>query len=492
MKELISASFAQGGIPEGWLSQPVKPAFERGGLRSGRVTQLTIPLPAVAWGRLRVELQVEPIGGATLEANDRVLHVVVALTDEYPRHRALKYLHELGVGRKRVAPRPGVRSVAFEFDHGRLRGFADGEEVVSATGPVPQRFFGDLHLGLWDDCLVRHIRVLGDDAITAPPYPAPARARKDFFLEVNVDFFDDLIRAPFTRPMFDDLFAEFESWGVRRCHWIYYGGRKNGWWDFAPLGVAENWAKTVQNVGEILPTAVQAAHAHGIQLIGMMKPFDMGFQRSFGEGTPEARRMGRAMRIGGPVGWIASFVAEHPELLSARKTGTHGPAENEVFTRIDLVKEDDAPCAFKASDIRLYVSDDNARYQPYEGPMEAEEVVEDYPVYVHAAPGAQRTAATRRSRVMRLSFLQIRSKYLVLAVPSRKRSFTNTFVNLVRVFGEKGEERRVTYATEPRSGPAGTKQGFLEGGLEFDHYGGTPTAVFAGFDVVASSFALDG
>ena len=159
-----------------------------------------------------------------------------------------------------------------------------------------------------------------------------------------MDLPDDLMHAPFTRDMFDRMFAEFNRWGVKRVHWIYYGGAKSGLWDCCIAGLAyRNWVKTVENMGEIFPAAVQSAHAHDLEIFGLIKPFDMGFFESFGEGTPAAKAHGKLARIGGPIGWIANFAAQRRDLITSRKPGVFGPARNKTFTRIDLVKEDDRP-----------------------------------------------------------------------------------------------------------------------------------------------------
>lgn len=273
------------------------------------------------------------------------------------------------------------------------------------------------------------------------------------------------------------------------------------------MGAAENVAKTVQNIGgEVFDEAVRAAHAHDIQIYGMMKPFDMGLWVSAGEGTPEAKAKGKVPRIGGPVTWMADFVAKNRQWIMSRKPGAWGDARNKIFTRIDLVKADAGPAAFKSQEVRLFVSDDNATYRPYEGPVEREEVIEDYPVWEHTSSGGRPTGQSRRSRVMRFKRLQISNQYVILAVGGRSGSFANTLVNLVHVFGEQGEERRVTYGVKVREvgqTPEGAatrkafdrkdpRADFEKYGLEYDCWPGVPTAVFPGFDGIRASCALDG
>ncbi|MFA7160915.1 MAG: hypothetical protein WC299_16585, partial [Kiritimatiellia bacterium] len=498
MKELATATFKDGRLPAGWsATYPGSDqfSFERGALSVGGHAAISIPLGEGSWDSLRVDIEAEFDPGASIKCGDADYRSIALCLPgtPYPRHHVSKQQHLLGESTARITEKNGRRSIVFEFEQGRLRACVDGQEVVAAGDRFPMPFTGWVFLDMWGNGLIHSVRAAGGNPCQVPLYQIPPRQSRDFFLEVNVDFFDDLINAPFNRKMFDELFAEFKTWGVRRCHWIDYGPMANGWWDHCPLGVAENAAKTFEQVGEILPAAVRAAHAHGIEIFGMFKPFDLGLHRSFGDGTPEAKAKGRLQRIGGPVGWVANFPAEQREFITCRKPGAFGPAENDVFTRIDLVKEDDNACAFSVRDLSLYVSDDNASYRPYEGPLLRQEVIEDYPVYEHTASGGRKTSRVRRARVMRLDGLCIAQPYLALCAPGRDRSFMNTLINLVHVFGKKGEERRLTFGIQSRirQKPDDKEPAFARSGIEFDHWPDTPSAVFPGYDVIASPVALD-
>jgi hypothetical protein len=332
---------------------------------------------------------------------------------------------------------------------------------------------------------------LGEGELIAPLYDIQPKTNDDFFLEVCVDPFDDLIPAAFNCNTFDELFAELKSWGTRRVQWIYYGKREDGWWDHSTWGVPKNAAQTYDNVGDIFKVAVESAHAHGLEIYGLLKPFDMGLRASYGEGTPEALECGRVPMVGGPVGWVTKFVAEHRELIMSRKPDVYGDAENEVFTRIDLVKDDDGPCAFSVDDIEILVSDDNATYRPYTGPVTRHEAVEDYPVYVHTASGAKKTEQTISARVFKFDGLEIHSKYFALAVSSREGSFNNNPTNMIHVFGELGEESKLTYGYMERLGPSGEALPFREHGVEFDSNPMVTAICAGGYDAIRAYFPFD-
>ncbi len=501
MRELMNVTFESGKFPADWVETERGCTFERGALRSGRVANVNVPLPGSGWRRLRVEVDVElqPTGGAALTCSDDKLTMAVDLK----RHTHGIYFYgglPLAEGKRAVPAKSGPRRVAFEYHDNRQSISVDGEEFIAGADPHSIPAAGTLKLQFWEDCLVHRVRILGDGEVKTPTFSYPPRRAKDFFLEVNVDFLDDLIYAPYDRGMFDQLFAEFARWGVQRCHWIHYGTHAEGFWDHI-IGSDVNYRKTYENVGEIFAAAVQAAHAHGVQIVGMLRPLETGLYYSDGEGTPEFRARSRERRIGGGVSMIPRFCAEHPELTMARKPGVWGPdSENALFHRLDLVKEGDGPADFGVNDLRLYVSDDNVAYRAYEGTMEREELVEDYPVWEHTSSGGRPTEVTRRSRVLRLKNLNLRSKYAALYVEGRGSSFTNTLVNLIHVFGEKGEERRLTYGIMRRSpylepdvngGLIAPVMDFRKVGIEFDtNYGGMGSACYAG-DHMSRAHALD-
>jgi hypothetical protein len=495
MLEIFNATFESGRMPADWIIERAEATFDGRVMQSGLITAASFVVTGSRWRTLRIETELEPAPDSVVECTDGTVAIVLDLISKTSRITAYggavlaEAVHD-------VPPKQGPHLLAMEFDHNHLRFFVDGREVATAKDPRPAPRGGLMRISFWNNCRVHRVRALAEGAVQEIHNIKPA---KDFLLEVNVDFFDDLIHAPFTAVMFDRLFAEFKSWGTRRVHWIYYGGARRGWWARAPRGVAENARRTMENAGEIFPAAVSAAHRHGIELYGLIKPFDMGFWHNVGESDPRAKTWGRMPRIGGPVGWIADFAADRRDLCMARKPAACGPAKNKFFTRIDLVKEDAAAAAFSVNDLNLFVSDDNTTYRPYAGPMTREEKIEDYPAWEHTASGGRPAGAARRSRIMRLKDLNIRSGYFAVGVQSRAGSFANTLVNLIHVFGPEGEERRLTYGLHFRrketikgavAQPVDAG-GIVDSGVDFDVWPGTPTAVFPGFNVWRSRLALD-
>lgn len=499
MQQLLDTRFEGNQLPDGWIEASRGFSFEAGVLRSGPGMNCRFMVPGYGWGRLRLEAEIEPVGGAVVTCQDGKFTTAVDLTRG--THR-ITFYGPRALNRTKTEPLAvqGARHlVAFEFDQGRIRATVDGREVITGSEPSPSPAFGLLGLGFHEDCRVHRVRIFGGDPLNAPPFPVLPRRGSLFDLEVAVDFVDDLMAAPWDAGMLDRLFGEFREWGVRRCQWIYYGTRADGWWDHA--GWAPwNVERTHENLGEVFPAAVRAAHAHGIEIHALIKPFDMGFYYSEPDGLPTASSRGKLPRIGGSKRWIANFPARYRDLVMARKPGTYGPAVNDAFTRIDLVHEASDPIAFAADQVELYVSNDNATYHRYDGAFSVSESIEDVPVWEHTASGGRPTDQRRRSRVLRLEGFSIRDPFLALRFPGRAQSFANTFLDLIHVYGERGEERRLTYGLLPRAPlqgpderdpePHGARD-FREVGVEFDVAPGPVPAVQPGYDFITTRHVLD-
>jgi hypothetical protein len=493
---LANIDLSTGSLPPGWIEQERKATYEDGALRNHGGAVLSTVLKDVSCRKFGIQIEAEALNGAHFTYQDGTIAIIADLTKGHCRilHCGRRLLAE--TRSLPIAPRTPFR-FSFDFDHGTIGASLNGDTIISAAAPEPIHFTGHVELGLWDDFLLRHLEITGSDFVERPPISP--RSDKPFAFEVTVDFVDDVIRSPWTAEMFDQLFATFRKWGVTRCQWIYYGKSADGLWEFAEC-VEDNIRKTVENVGEVLPAAARAAHAHGIRIFPVLKPFDMGYNLSYGEGTEKALRCGKLPRIGGPVGWISDFIANNRQFLMARKPGVDGPAKNPIFTQIDLVKDDADAAGFSVDDIEIFVSDDNATYRPYAGTVSRHEVIEDTPVWVHTSDGGKLSGESRPARVMRLSNLHLSEKYFAIQVPSRKETFSNTLINLVRVYGERGRELNLTYGVETRVAECELNSYvlftpidpcFRKSGVEFDKHPGTPTACFPGFDAIGSRYTLD-
>ena len=292
MQEIICEKFESGTIPHEWYVEAKKQSFEQNCYRTHEVMWFIIPLPKHEWKQIRVEIKAKSLCADNIQCTmDDSLGATIVLGDTpFVRHTAAKYQHCLAVSTESVAANDDFRTIAFEFDGRCIQGFVDGKELINANDSVVSTLAGTVRIGFTGDYLVEQIRVLGKKD-SERSLPSTSREdSNDLSLGVTIDFFDDLKNAPFTKEMLQNLFKEFSSWGVKRVDWIYNGKQSDGWWDFTPYGTAENYLETYNNMGEIFNVAVESAHACGIKIYGLFKPFDPGFKlRTYGEGTPGAK-----------------------------------------------------------------------------------------------------------------------------------------------------------------------------------------------------------
>lgn len=493
LQTFIDTRFEDGQLPANWIDEGRRATFVDGCLHSGRVFRPLFPLPDGAWKQLRLEAWVQSSGHDAIEFGTHRVMLMVNMA----RGRHNVSAHHGKTLATHFHPLPAndaVRHVVFTFDHGQWQASVDGTPVIDYKQSTDDCVAGLMALTFSGDCVIHRVCIAVGDATSSKLQTVKREPDQDFHLEVAVDLPDDLFYAPYTQAMLDQLFEEYASWGVRRCHWIY--DDKDNWWNYFFGPGYSNYLKTKENLGgDIFKAAVEAAHRQGIELYGIFKPFEMGYMlNTLGEGTPEAKERGRFGRIGGVISRCCDHVIDHRELMTCRKPGAYGPSENDVFTRIELVSDQSAPAAFTAEQIRLFVSDDNNTYRPYDGPVQYDEIVEER---------VDGNAKNRPCRIMQLSGLEIRSPFLAIAVPGNAGSFGNTLGNLIHVYGDQGEEQRITLGIVPRAGQLdydiekatiSNSKGldFCHFGIEYDNVAGTPSACLAGYDGIKEWFALDG
>ena len=466
MKTLLTTKFPGGKWPDDWQVSSAKTSPLAEGIHVHDSVEFQFLLPEAAGEHARLEIDLEPLGSVYVDCHNADILVGLNVAGfKCPRHVVAKnFQHLLGEATTPVPEKRGRCTVTVAFAGKRLAGEVDGEVLVEAADPHPRAMSHYLNVILGGPLILRGLRVLGTGAKSprTPPVPTP---EQEFFLEQAVDFHGFMCAAPFTTRTYDRMFAEFASWGVRRVHWIHYGSRVEGLWEASGWGTEANAARTFEQAGDIMEAATRAAHAHGIEIYGMLKPFDMV---------------------------TAKFVREHPEYLLARKPGAWGPPTQDAVARIDLVKEDARAAEIGVGDLKLYVSDDNASYRPYEGAIQRSEGIEEIPLLVPSPSGPRPTGDPRRCRVLRLAGLEIRNTYVAIAVGGRAGSFSNRRGNLLRVFGPGGEETRLTYGFVPMRPFGRAAKGFASDGVRFDCTGDTPSSTFPGYRPLEWSCALDG
>jgi hypothetical protein len=501
---LVDESFDKGVLPEGWYTDTAYPKYAKREWDCKNWDGVIVPLPHDGWKDLCVGVEFEQVvPGATVYcgADGKMGMGMVLDGPAWARQAISDGGNTLLESSAQIKTTGGRVLIAFEWTQEAMVVYADGVPVMSTGNIRKSARAGQIHMGI-RGAVVKRMVVYGKSL--GEKVEEPKQIVKGYPFEVTVDFNDDLMAAPWTQKTFDALFKEMKSWGALKVSWIDLGRAVDHYFDNAPLSIADHARETMQNVGDIFTCAVKTAHANGMELHGIFKPYDMAIAGFTVPPThPEAGAKNRIKQIGGSQSWATKMACENRHLMMSRKPGVWGPAINETWTRIDLVKDDDAPAGISLADVKLIVSDDNHRFRAYEGPIKASEVVEEYPVYKSTPSGPVPTGAKRRARVLRLEGLVIKEAFVAIEVAGAKRSFSNRLCDLLHVFGEKGEERRMTYGFTARKAglqalfdaSAGSVQKASvgpEGGFEFNRYPGAPSeAGTSGADPIIAPIALD-
>jgi hypothetical protein len=488
MQQIFDEKFSSGDLPDGWYTDTAFPEYSVGEWNCKKGDGVIIPLPHGSWSTLRLEVELIDIGAnATAFVGGDVRNALTVYLGENVngRHGASEGGYSI-LQTQTPFPKDERAHLAFEWTGQAMRATANGVEVLHAPNLRHAVSSGSFQTG-FRDCVVTRIAAFGTES--TPLARQPRALNEEYPLEVTVDFNDDLMAAAWTHQTFTNLFKELKSWGTKTVSWIDIGRREDGFFDHAPLNTGKHALETFDNVGDIFTAAVQHAHQEDIEFIGILKPFDMAIH---GWSTPpfseESRRNARIHRIGGGSAWSTHMAADHQHLLMARRPGNYGASKNQIWTRIDLVKDDDQPCAVSTDDISLWVSDDNNTFREYSGPISKMEIIEDYPLYMSTPSGPRPKPETRRARVLRFDNLHIEEPFLAFKIKGNARSFSNRLMDLVHVFGEHGEETHLTYGLSPRYGTSTPWQG----GFEYNRYPGSPSGYMtAGGDPINTPLSLD-
>ena len=296
------------------------------------------------------------------------------------------------------------------------------------------------------------------------------RREKDFLISVTVDFFGDLSTGLYTPEVIDRMMARIKEMGAQRVYWLYYGEIDPR----APVentlyGAAKYGTASIARIGEPLRAAVPAAHRHGLEIYGVLKPYHTGMATTFPSGSPAANSRTRLGRIGGTLQQVIPFVEQHPEMRIKRRPEDAGASSNDVpVGRLRLLKRDDSPTRIRAENLQLWVSSDNYGYQRLpvqltiaEGFAFVEQDIRDY-------YGNLLTPRGSRVRCLDITGLNLTEKFVVITTnfPDLNGDFSNTPVAMLQAYAADG--RRLPIVVGTADALWTRPRGFRRYGLEFD------------------------
>ena len=328
-----------------------------------------------------------------------------------------------------------------------------------------------------------------------PPCKYVKRAKRPK-IAACIDFGDDVLYAPFTAEMLELMVQRLEEVGVERIYWLNtirardeavgpgadaVLNRNLDEWNTAAaeLGLTGGYGpETIRNCYPFLPKICQAAHARGMEVYSIHKMFDLGFFPSRGMPSPCV---------------LDHFMNNHPEAMLERwkENGIQTNRAEPVRT-IRLYKDDEKEHGLNASNISVWVSDDNKSYRripPDE--LQIKSTVESKSFKVHWEGGHEKPC---KVQVISIEGLDITQPYFAVATSNAGEfTFRNRIYRLSEVLDAQGRDvavcRNLPGVPRTRAQQWDGRDSFV-----FEGFSGTsaPTGGWLNKDFIELYYAIDG
>ena len=305
--------------------------------------------------------------------------------------------------------------------------------------------------------------------------------RSDFILSCTVDFPDDVRQGSYTAELLDEMMAQIRSLGVTRIYWLYYGDvDQESYWagNLYLYSLMKYGPETLDRIGEPLKAAVPFAQKHGMEIYGVLKPYNTGLSGSYPEGSDLADATS-LKRIGGTVWQAIPFAQRHAEVrLKRRPIDMPADLDSIPIKKIRLLKSDDSPTRVTGDQLQIWTSPNNWQYTRKDVSFEVTEAVEPAPKEIRDYYGDLVTAKGTPVRTLTIEGLDLADKYILITTDftDEDGDFKNNAVGMIEAYGPDPSPLPIEVATltalwnRPRD--------FQTGGLEFDSgFGTLPVAL---------------
>lgn len=296
-------------------------------------------------------------------------------------------------------------------------------------------------------------------------------------LSALTDFPDDALKVYHEETMYK-MMARLKKAGVTRVYMQYYGNRDYGhFWDHhAP--VFRGTVETANNIPEFSRVFVEAAKANGLEPVAVMRPQEQGLWLTFSPYYAEARENPGIPYTGGKIMVASKFLLENPDLRIKRRTwDIDKEAVGKTISTIKLYKQNQIQSRIRKENVTIYVSPDNANYEKYDGnfSFETSKEVAKKDTIISAFevnyPTETITHAGDPIEVITLGELSIDERYVVVGVNYEGTAesgelFTNTPMNAIAIFDEKGAEICASPGSDIWKNSTGDP--YLKAGFNFD------------------------
>ncbi|MBN2294488.1 MAG: hypothetical protein JXM70_18815 [Pirellulales bacterium] len=293
-----------------------------------------------------------------------------------------------------------------------------------------------------------------------------------------VDFVDEAHYNPhIDESHIIDLMKKLKGAGVSVVTWSYYADAQGG--HLMPEeGLSGNCRKVYKRLQNPFAKAVKAGHEQDLEVFGYFKPYEMGVDMVFPQGSPEAAKYGLVDRIGGKLVWADPYMAKHPELCIQHRSVTRPePVNNNPIATIKLYKSNDAPTRIKKENLQIWTSPNNYRYEQKSVDFKLQESIETAPEDVIDLHNNVITRKGDKIRVLALSGLNLTEPYVLVTTnfSEGKPDFVNTATKMLRAFDAGGKEIVGVYCNGFAIYNA-AQADFRNWGLMFDHGYGLNTS----------------
>jgi len=297
------------------------------------------------------------------------------------------------------------------------------------------------------------------------------------YLSALTDFPDDAMKV-YDEETMHKLMARLKEAGVTRVYMQYYGNRDYGYfWDHdAPI--ARGTVETARNIPEFSRVYVEAAKAHGLEPVAVMRPQEQGLWQTFSPYYQEAQEQGGIPYTGGKIMITSHFLQENPDLRIKRRTwDLDREAVNKTICSIKLRKQNQVPTRIRKENILIYVSPDNANYEKYQGDFTLSKSIEIAREDVVTSgfevnyPTETITHAGDPIEVITLGGISIDEQFVAVGVKcdgsaEETELFTNTPLNMISVHDANGDAICASPGSAIRQTPTGDPH--LKAGFNFN------------------------
>jgi hypothetical protein len=288
--------------------------------------------------------------------------------------------------------------------------------------------------------------------------------KSPFKLTATVDFPGETTYGVFTTDLLKQFIQSLKSAGVTRINWIYYGDiSDDSFWAGSIFSNTTYGLETLSLIGEPLSAAVPIAHSMGMEIYGVLKPYNTGGSATIPDGVAQKPDL-FLPRVGGKLTQFIPFIKRYPEKRIQRFNyhEVKGPIE---FIR--LYKSDDRETRISKDNIQIWISNNNYEYRLLETDFNFKQFSEPAEKDVCDYYGEILTKKNNYVRVIELNGFRIQENFCVITTNlTGQGDFNNSACEMIKVYNSNMKEIPVSVAT--RSDIWNYNRNFETNGLEYD------------------------